>query len=102
MHEDLANGKYYRRKGQIEKVHDQFTADVRMSDSKDLVRLDQELLETVIPNVGKAVRLVKGSHKGAHAVMRHVDIEAFSVSVELEDGTRMEGLGYDEVCKVAE
>jgi len=102
MHEDLANGKYYRKKGQIEKVHDQFTADVRMSDSKDLVRLDQELLETVIPNVGKAVRLVKGSHKGAHAVMRHVDIEAFSVSVELEDGTRMEGLGYDEVCKVAE
>lgn len=102
MHEDLANGKYYKKKGQIEKVHDQFTADVRMSDSKDLVRLDQELLETVIPNVGKAVRLVKGSHKGAHAVMRHVDIDSFSVSVELEDGTHMEGLGYDEVCKVAE
>jgi len=99
MHPDLGGGKYYRKKGRIEKVRDQYTADIRMSESKDLIRLEQEMLETVIPNVGKLVMVVKGTHKGAHAKMRAVDFESFSVTVELGDGTVMEGLGYDEVCK---
>lgn len=102
MHQDLAGGKYYRKKGKVEKVHDRFTADVRMADDKALVRLDQEMLETVIPQVGKAVRLVKGTHKGSRAVMRAVDMEGFCVTVELEDGNEMGGLGYDEVCKIDE
>jgi len=100
MHQDLAGGKYYRKKGRIEKVHDRFTADIRMLEGKTLIRLEQELLETVIPNVGKPVRLVKGTFKGKRATMRSVDFESFSVCVELEDGTEMEGLGYDEVCKI--
>merc|ERR1712194_611883 len=100
MHDELAGGKYHRKKGLVEKVHDQYTADIRMVDSKDLIRLEQEMLETLIPNVGKPVRVVKGTHKGARATMRAVDFESFSVDVELEDGTVMEGLGYDEVCKV--
>lgn len=100
MHQDLAGGKYHRKKGRIEKVHDQYTADIRMSDSKDLIRLEQEMLETVIPNVGKTVRVVKGSHKGHRATMRAVDFARFCVTVELEDGTVMEGISYSEVCKV--
>lgn len=100
MHKELADGKYYRKKGKVEKVHDRFTADIRMAEDKALVRLDQELLETVIPNVGKTVRVVKGSHKGSRATMRAVDFESFSVTVELEDGNEMDGLGYDEVCKI--
>jgi len=100
MHQELAGGKYHRKKGKVEKVRNQFTADIRMSETKDLIRLDQEMLETVIPNVGKTVLVVKGSHKGKKATMRAVDFEGFCVSVELEDGTLMEGLRYDEVCKV--
>jgi len=99
MHKDLAEGKYYRKKGRIEKVHDHYTADVRMSESKALIRLEQEMLETVIPNVGKAVLVVKGTHRGRRGTMRSVDFEGFCVNVELEDGTSMEGLAYDEVCK---
>eukprot|EP00933_Yihiella_yeosuensis_P025865 TRINITY_DN20058_c0_g1_i1.p1 TRINITY_DN20058_c0_g1~~TRINITY_DN20058_c0_g1_i1.p1 ORF type:complete len:405 (-),score=114.20 TRINITY_DN20058_c0_g1_i1:139-1353(-) len=99
MHQELAGGKYYRKKGKVEKVRNQYTADVRMVEAKDLIRLEQEMLETVIPNVGKMVLLVKGNYKGKKATMRAVDFENFSVSVELEDGTVMEGLGYDEVCK---
>mmetsp|Transcript_90978 Transcript_90978/g.257003 ORF Transcript_90978/g.257003 Transcript_90978/m.257003 type:complete len:440 (+) Transcript_90978:127-1446(+) len=99
MHQDLANGKYYKKKGKVEKVHDKCTADVRMVDSRDLIRLAQELLETVIPNVGKPVLVVKGTHKGHRATMRAVDFEGFCVTVELNDGTVMEGLGYDEICK---
>jgi len=102
MHQELAGGKYYRKKGKVEKVHDRFTCDIRMIDSRDLIRLEQELVETVIPNVGKIVRVVKGSHKGHKATMKAVDFEGFCVSVQLDDGTEMEGLGYDEVCKIEE
>lgn len=97
MHQELSGGKFYRKKGKIEKVHDRFTADVRMLEGGALIRLEQELLETVIPNVGKLVRVVKGTHKGQRATMRGVDFESFCVAVELEDGTEMEGLAYDEV-----
>jgi len=102
MNQELAGGKYHRKKGKVEKVRNQFSADIRMVETKDLIRLDQEMLETVIPNVGKVVLVVKGSHKGKKATMRAVDFEGFCVSVELEDGTLMEGLRYDEVCKVEE
>mmetsp|Transcript_96 Transcript_96/g.196 ORF Transcript_96/g.196 Transcript_96/m.196 type:complete len:408 (+) Transcript_96:50-1273(+) len=100
MHKDLAGGKYYRKKGKVEKVRQQFTADIRMQESRDLIRLDQEMLETVIPNLGKPVMVVKGRHKGKKARMRTVDLESFCVAVELEDGTDVEGLRYDEVCKI--
>eukprot|EP00421_Protoceratium_reticulatum_P024349 CAMPEP_0168466028 /NCGR_PEP_ID=MMETSP0228-20121227/56435_1 /TAXON_ID=133427 /ORGANISM="Protoceratium reticulatum, Strain CCCM 535 (=CCMP 1889)" /LENGTH=143 /DNA_ID=CAMNT_0008481653 /DNA_START=30 /DNA_END=458 /DNA_ORIENTATION=- len=100
MHQDLGGGKFYRKKGKVVKVHDQYAADVRMIDSQALIRLEQELLETVIPNVGKPVRVVKGTFKGRMATMRGVDLENFCVSVALDDGTEMEGLAYDQVCKV--
>jgi len=100
MHQELAGGKYHRKKGIVEKVRGQFTADVRMTETKDLIRLEQEMLETVIPNVGKRVRIVKGFRKGDYATMRAVDIASFSINVECEDGTLLEGLGYDQVCKV--
>lgn len=102
MHQELSNGKFYRKKGKIEKVHDRLTADVRMLEGGALIRLEQEMLETVIPNVGKQVRLVKGTHKGQMATMRGIDVENFCVSVSLQDGTDMEGVGYDEVCKLAD
>lgn len=102
MNQDLAGGKYYRKKAKVEKVRQQFTADVRMVEAKDLIRLDQEMLETVIPNVGKTVVIVKGSHKGKRATMSAVNFEGFCVSVKLEDGTVMEGLRYNEVCKIEE
>jgi len=102
MHKDLAGGKYYKKKGTIEKVRDQFMADVRMSETKDLIRLDQEMLETVIPNVGKRVRVVKGFRRGTNATMREVDLEGFCVTIVAEDGTVLEGMNYDQVCKVAD
>lgn len=102
MHQELADGKFYRKKGRVEKVHNQYTGDIRMLEGGALIRLEQEMLETVIPNVGKQVRLVKGTHKGRLATMRGIDVGRFCVHVTLDDGTDMDGLGYDEVCKVAD
>eukprot|EP00747_Dinoflagellata_sp_TGD_P164856 gnl/TRDRNA2_/TRDRNA2_185377_c0_seq1.p1 gnl/TRDRNA2_/TRDRNA2_185377_c0~~gnl/TRDRNA2_/TRDRNA2_185377_c0_seq1.p1 ORF type:complete len:411 (+),score=106.90 gnl/TRDRNA2_/TRDRNA2_185377_c0_seq1:98-1330(+) len=99
MNKDLAGGKFYKKKAKIEKVKQAFSADVRMLEGGDLIRIDQELLETVIPNVGKPVVVIKGTHRSRKATMKAVDFENFCVTVELDDGTEMEGLGYDEICK---
>ncbi|CAJ1408117.1 unnamed protein product [Effrenium voratum] len=85
MHQELAGGKYYRKKGKVERVRQQFAAEIRMAEGRDLIRLDQEMLETVIPNLGKPVMVVKGQYAGKRARMRSVDLEAFCVSIEFED-----------------
>eukprot|EP00434_Breviolum_minutum_P037609 symbB.v1.2.033354.t1/scaffold4121.1/size44329/5 len=102
MHQDLAGGKYYRKKGKVVRVRQQFAAEIRMVEGRDLIRLDQEVLETVIPNLGKPVMVVKGPFRGKTARMRTVDLEGFCVSVELDDSRVVEGLRYDQVCKIEE
>jgi len=102
MHQDLAGGKYYRKKGKVVRVRQQFAAEIRMVEGRDLIRLDQEVLETVIPNLGKPVMVVKGPFRGKTARMRTVDLEGFCVSVELDDSRVVEGLRYDQVCKIDE
>lgn len=102
MNQDLAGGKYYRKKGKVVRVRQQFAAEIRMVEGRDLIRLDQEMLETVIPNLGKPVMVVKGPFRGKAARMRTVDLEGFCVSVELDDSRVVEGLRYDQVCKIEE
>lgn len=100
MHQTLSGGKYYKKKGKIMKVHNKYTADVRMVDGGDLIRLEQEMLETVIPNIGKSVKILKGPYRGQVAAMEAVDMQNFCCSVKLADGGNiLEGLMYDEICK---
>lgn len=44
---------FYKKKGYIEELHDQYTASVRMIDSRDKIKIDQCHLETVIPAIGE-------------------------------------------------
>ena len=46
----------YKKKGLIEELHDQYTASIRMLDSKEKVKVDQSYLETVIPAIGEGER----------------------------------------------
>ena len=52
MHKGLGD-KFYRKKGVVESVKDNFTAIVQMLDSRDKLRIDQSHLETVIPAIGE-------------------------------------------------
>ena len=45
---------YYKKKGVITEVKDQFTAIITMLDSGDKIKIDQSYLETVIPAIGRA------------------------------------------------
>jgi len=96
---DLAGGKYYKKKGKVTNVPKPFTGDIRMLDSGDVLRLDETHLETVIPNVGGRVRIVKGVHRGEEGVLKAVHLEQFCATVETAAGVR-EGMQYEQVCKL--
>ena len=52
LHQKLGE-KFYRKKGVIEEVREQYTAVIKMIETGDIIKIDQTYLETVIPALGK-------------------------------------------------
>ena len=81
------------------------TAHVRMHEAGKLVKLDQEDLETVIPQVGGKVRIVNGTHRGAEGQLLSINVDQFSTSIKIQGGMHggrvVEGIEYEDVCKLA-
>lgn len=76
-----------------------------MLDTADLLQLDQEDLETVIPAVGGRVRIVNGRARGEAATLLAIDEERFCMSVRIEEGaaagTVLEAVEYEDACKIS-
>ena len=49
-----------------------------MHDDPKLIKLDQDELETVIPQVGGLVLVVNGAHRGAQAKLLSINVEQAS------------------------
>ncbi|RHY87827.1 hypothetical protein DYB35_001940 [Aphanomyces astaci] len=88
MDKDVGDGAYYKQKGLVVRVHDTYVAEVRMLESRDVLRLDQEDLETVIPLVGRPVRVVNGIGRGALATLVSIDERAFCAAIQLTSGPK--------------
>lgn len=105
----LAGGKYFKRKGVIDRVlEDKFTAEVEVLDSGpderdggDILRLDQDDLETVIPKEGKTVRIVNGRGRGKLAKVVELDKKHHLGTLKLDDGTILESVDYGDFSKAA-
>jgi DNA/RNA-binding protein KIN17 len=105
----LANGKYLNRKAVVERVlDDKFTAEVEVLDSGpyvqdggDVIRLDQDDLETVIPKEGKKVRILNGEGRGKSATVVALDKGRERAKLELDDGTILGGVAYADISKMA-
>jgi len=78
--------KYYKKKGYVKEVIDDYAALVVMNDTGAKVKLDQDHLETVIPQEGREVVILWGQYRGETAVLRNIDTEKFSASLKLETG----------------
>jgi len=97
----LQGGAYYKQKGCVEKLVDRYTAHVRMTTSGDLLKLDQEVLETVIPAAGGRVLVVNGAWRGQRGSLDAIDEARFCVRVQLDSGQLLEAVEYEDVCKLA-
>ncbi|XP_058107973.1 KIN17-like protein [Magnolia sinica] len=104
MSKGLAEKGYYKQKGVVVKVIDKYVGEIEMLDSKHVLRIDQEELETVIPQIGGLVRIVNGAYRGSNARLLSVDTNNFCAKVQVEkgiyDGRVLQAVDYEDICKV--
>ncbi|KAI8469246.1 MAG: splicing factor-like protein [Monoraphidium minutum] len=104
MSKALKEHGYYKQKGVVERVIDKYVGEVAILGSGDVIRVDQAELETVIPSVGGAVRVVNGRHRGNRGELLEIDTSAFAARVRLAKAPaegREAWFEYEDVCKLA-
>uniref|UniRef100_A0A6U0Y7K8 DNA/RNA-binding protein Kin17 WH-like domain-containing protein n=1 Tax=Rhizochromulina marina TaxID=1034831 RepID=A0A6U0Y7K8_9STRA len=105
INKKLAEGKYYKGKGDVVKVIDKYVGVVEMHHGGDRLQLDQDDVETVIPNQGGRVRILNGRGRGCIGEVVRIDIDKFAVSVRVLEGDRrgqtLDNIVYEDVSKVA-
>jgi DNA/RNA-binding protein KIN17 len=106
MSKTLADKGYYKQKGLVKRVIDKYVGEIEMLDSKHVLRVDQDELETVIPQIGGLVRIVNGAYRGSNARLLFVDTERFSAKLQVEkglyDGKVLRAIEYEDICKIAQ
>lgn len=106
MSKALAEKGYYKQKGIVRKVIDKYVGEIEMIDNKHILRIDQDELETVIPQIGGLVRIVNGAYRGSNARLLKVDVDKFCATVQIEkgiyDGRVLKVIEYEDICKVAQ
>lgn len=105
MSKALAEKGYYKQKGVVRKVIDKYVGEIEMIESKHVLRVDQNELETVIPQIGGLVRIINGAYRGLNARLLKVDVEKFCATVQVEkgiyDGRVLKAIEYEDISKVA-
>ncbi|KAK6933184.1 DNA/RNA-binding protein Kin17, WH-like domain [Dillenia turbinata] len=106
MSKALASRGYYKQKGVVVKVIDKFVGEIELIENKHVLRVDQEELETVIPQIGGLVRIVNGAYRGMNARLLGVNTDIFCAKVQIEkgiyDGRVLPAVEYEDICKVSQ
>ncbi|CAN6929134.1 unnamed protein product [Brassica oleracea] len=105
MSKALAEKGYYKQKGVVREVIDNYVGEIEMLDSKHVLRVDQEELETVLPQIGGLVKIVNGAYRGSNAKLLGVDTDKFCAKVQIEkgvyEGRVIKSIEYEDICKLA-
>jgi len=103
LNKKVGGGKYYKQKGKVMSVNaDGFTGIISMLDTGDILQIDQQDLETVVPAIGKQVLILNGKGKGLRAKLINLHVETFSADLELEGGERLNNILYENFSKSSE
>jgi DNA/RNA-binding protein KIN17 len=105
----ISGKKYYKRKGVIIRVIDRYMAEVEILDTApdakdggDLIRIDQDDLETVVPKEGKECRILNGRGRGKRAEVVSLDKAKYRGTLKiLDSGEVVEKIHYEDFSKIA-
>ncbi|KAG6393325.1 hypothetical protein SASPL_147564 [Salvia splendens] len=86
MSKALVDKGYYKLKGVVRKVIDKYCGEIEMLENKHVLRVDQEELETVLPQIGGLVKIVNGAYRGQIARLLSIDTDRFCAKVQIEKG----------------
>lgn len=96
--------KYYKQKARVLEVSDKYQAKIKMLETGEKLKVDQAHLETVIPNIGKLVRVVNGAYRGELASLKELDEKNFCVTIEIAQGPLkgrvIKRVQYEDICKM--
>lgn len=96
--------KFYKQKGVVIEVIDKYAGKVKLLDTGEKVKLDQDHCETVIPVVGKLVKVLNGGYRGYTAYIKDIDIDRFCVSIEIASGPLkgriVKNVQYEDISKL--
>lgn len=106
MSKALAEKGYYKQKGVVVKVIGKYVGEIKMVESGHVLRVDQEELETVIPQIGGLVRIVNGAYRGCNARLLAIDTSKYCAKVQIEksiyDGRILGAIEYEDICKIVQ
>mmetsp|Transcript_20466 Transcript_20466/g.36579 ORF Transcript_20466/g.36579 Transcript_20466/m.36579 type:complete len:433 (-) Transcript_20466:140-1438(-) len=104
LNKKVGDGKYYKQKAVVKEVVDRYLGVVKMIDIKGMIKVDQEDLETVIPQIGAKVLIVNGAYRGEVATLQSVNQDRFCADVLIAAGTKrgtlVQGLEYEDFSKL--
>ncbi|KAF7655138.1 hypothetical protein LDENG_00059330 [Lucifuga dentata] len=96
--------KYQKKKAVVKEVKDKYTAVVKMIDSGDKLKLDQNHLETVIPAPGKRVLILNGPYRDTEALLERIDEKKFCATLTLDSGpqkgNQVDNIAYEDFSKL--
>ncbi|KAG7162054.1 DNA/RNA-binding protein KIN17-like [Homarus americanus] len=92
--------KYYKQKGVIREVIDKYIGLVKLLECGTKLKLDQAHLETVVPSKNRKVLIIGGRYRGQEAVLKSIQEETFSATLELQEGKTVDGVPYEHFSKL--
>lgn len=106
MSKALADKGYYKQKGVVRKVIDKYCGEIEMLENKHVLRVDQDELETVLPQIGGMIKIVNGAYRGEIARLLAIDADNFCANVQIEkgiyEGRVLKAVEYEDICKLAQ
>uniref|UniRef100_A0A8C4INF8 DNA/RNA-binding protein KIN17 n=1 Tax=Dicentrarchus labrax TaxID=13489 RepID=A0A8C4INF8_DICLA len=96
--------RYHKKKAVVTEVRDKYAAVVKIIDSGDKLKLDQNHVETVIPAPGKRVLILNGPYRDTEAVLEGIDEKNFSATLTLDSGKekgKRVDIAYEDFSKLA-
>lgn len=73
---------------------------MKLFESNVSLKLDQVHCETVIPAIGKKVKIVNGPYCGQEATLQSIHVEKFCATLKLNTGTVVENVDYEFFSKI--
>uniref|UniRef100_A0A0V0GAD9 DNA/RNA-binding protein Kin17 WH-like domain-containing protein n=1 Tax=Triatoma dimidiata TaxID=72491 RepID=A0A0V0GAD9_TRIDM len=102
---DSLGEKYVNKKGVVEKVTEKFIALIRMIDTNHKLKLDQAHLETVIPAIGRKVKILNGGYGGLIAELIEINTKKFCGSLKISSGPlsgKVIDIPYEDFSKLSD
>jgi len=82
---ELKSNGLYGKKGIVLEIINEYVAELQILDNGALLRVDQNEFETVIPNIGHTVLILKGTYRGKTAIIKEISISRFRARLHIMD-----------------